>query len=174
MSPIAPKRIGAPILLGGPHAEEFLAGAQTLGFSGTTVASSELGKAAATKMCRSVIVKGMEALLLESMLSARHYGVESAVLESLQDLFPGIDWPVYARYMISRTLEHGTRRAEEMREVTVAVAEAGITPRMSPACSELQAWAPGFAEALEQPELLPMLDHILTQLHAESDRSTTA
>ena len=39
-------------------------------------------------MCRSVMVKGMEALLGESLLAARHYGVESAVLESLDSLLP--------------------------------------------------------------------------------------
>ena len=74
--------------------------------------------------------------------------------------------------MISRALEHGVRRAEEMREVSVAVAEAGITPHMSPACAELQDWAAGFADALEQPELLPMLDDMLAQLDSESDGST--
>ena len=49
-----------------------------------SVFSDEIGRASAAKMCRSVIVKGMEALLGESLLAARHYGVESAVLESLR------------------------------------------------------------------------------------------
>ncbi len=39
------------------------------------------------------------------------------MLDSLHDLVPGADWPQLARYMISRSLEHGRRRAEEMREV---------------------------------------------------------
>src|SRR5205814_2940164 len=76
-------------------------------------------------MCRSVIIKGMEALLAESLLTARRHGVEDAVLASLQDLFPVGDWRALARYMISRSLQHGRRRAEEMREAVKTVAEAG-------------------------------------------------
>ena len=75
-------------------------------------------------MCRSVMVKGIEALLLESLLARASYGVEDAVLDSLQILFPVDDWRKLARYMISRSLMHGARRAEEMREVARTVAEA--------------------------------------------------
>lgn len=116
MTPIAPKRIASSMLLGGPHAADFLARAQPLGFTGAKVFSPIVGQASATKMCRSVIIKGMESLLAESMLTARHYGVEKTVLDSLSDLLPAGDWEKIATYFISRTLEHGTRRAEEMRE----------------------------------------------------------
>ncbi len=116
MTPFPPKRIASPMLLGGSHAEAFLARATPLGFK-AKVFSSEVGQASATKMCRSVMIKGIEALLMESMLTARHYGVEKTVLESLSDLLPVGDWEKLARYMISRSLEHGVRRAEEMREV---------------------------------------------------------
>jgi 3-hydroxyisobutyrate dehydrogenase-like beta-hydroxyacid dehydrogenase len=115
MSPIAPKRIASPILLGGPHAQQFADTGRSLGFTGLEVFSDTIGKASAAKMCRSVVVKGMEALLTESLLAARSYGVEQTVIESLKNLFPSRDWPALARYMISRSLIHGTRRAEEMR-----------------------------------------------------------
>ena len=90
---------------------------------------AELGLASATKFCRSVIIKGMEALLTESMLAARHYGVERAVLESLIDFFPGQDWEKLSRYMISRAVQHGTRRAKEMREAARTVQDAGLERR---------------------------------------------
>ena len=48
---------------------------------GASVFSDRVGSASAAKMCRSVIVKGMEALLGESLLAARRYGVEGAVLD---------------------------------------------------------------------------------------------
>ena len=83
MSPIHPKRVASPMLFGGPHAAEFLPIARQLGFIGASVFSDQIGSASAAKMCRSVMVKGMEALLGESLLAARHYGVEDAVLESL-------------------------------------------------------------------------------------------
>jgi 3-hydroxyisobutyrate dehydrogenase-like beta-hydroxyacid dehydrogenase len=158
MSPFPPKRIATAMLFGGPHAEAFLPEAKSLGFTGASFFSAELGQASAAKMCRSVMVKGIEALLSESLLAAREYGVEATVLKSLDDLFPGPDWPTLARYMISRTLEHGTRRAEEMREAARTISEAGLDPHMSAATAERQAWAPQFVQAVEHEDLDGMLD----------------
>lgn len=168
MSPVPPKRIATPMLLGGPHAEALLPELQKLGFAGASVFSDEIGKASAAKMCRSVMVKGIEALLSESMLAARAYGVEETVLKSLDDLFPGPNWTQLSRYMISRTLEHGTRRAEEMREVARTVAEAGLEPHMSSAAAERQAWAPQFVSALSEQELADMLDAIRALMDAKT------
>jgi 3-hydroxyisobutyrate dehydrogenase-like beta-hydroxyacid dehydrogenase len=161
MTPIAPKRIGSAMLLGGPHAADFIARARTLGFSGAEAFSPVIGRASATKMCRSIIIKGIEALLLESLVTARHYGVEKTVLESLSDLLPVGDWDRLARYMISRALEHGTRRAEEMRESAKTVAEAGVTPLMATATAEREDWAAARKGALAQSsDLSALLDAI--------------
>jgi len=165
LSPIDPLGIASPILLGGPHAEEFLPLAAELGFSGARFCSSVIGKAAATKLCRSVVVKGMEALLTESLLAARHYGVENEVITSLENLMPIPDWPERARYMISRSLLHGERRAEEMREAAHTVRESGTEPLMSTACAERQAWAAQFSAALTEQTLVPMLDAIRRDAH---------
>ena len=166
MSPIAPKRIASPIWLGGPHAREFLPIAQSLGFAGSAVYSDTLGEASAAKMCRSVIVKGMEALLAESLLTARRHGVEDAVLASLEDLFPVGDWRKLARYMISRSLQHGRRRAEEMREAARTVAEAGFEPWMSEGIVARQEWAAGQSSALRAETLGALLDHMLERTPA--------
>jgi 3-hydroxyisobutyrate dehydrogenase-like beta-hydroxyacid dehydrogenase len=163
MSPIANKRIASPVLLGGPHARAFLPAAREIGFTGATVFADTIGPASATKMCRSVIIKGLEALLTESMLAARHYGVESTVLASLSDFFPGQDWRALSRLMISRGLLHGTRRAEEMREAAATVAQAGIEPLMSQACARRQDWSAQHAAALQYENLEEMLDAIRTE-----------
>ncbi|HEY8539977.1 MAG TPA: DUF1932 domain-containing protein [Steroidobacteraceae bacterium] len=163
MSPIGPKRIASPILLGGPHAEDFLPLARQLGFAGASVFAAEVGRASAAKMCRSVMVKGIEALLTESMLAARKYGVEQTVLDSLSDLFPGPDWRKLAQYMISRSLIHGKRRAEEMREVARTVEQAGLAPHMSAACAERQDWAAQFRRTADAGTLEEMLDSILSE-----------
>jgi 3-hydroxyisobutyrate dehydrogenase-like beta-hydroxyacid dehydrogenase len=160
MSPYPPRRLATTMLLGGPHAAAFLPLGESLGFTGAEVYSETLGKASAAKMCRSVMVKGVEALLTECLLAARRYDVEDEVLGSLDDLFPGPDWPRLARYMISRSLEHGVRRAEEMLEVARTVAEAGVAPLMSEATAARQAWAPQFAEALSETDLKALLDAI--------------
>ncbi|MFC3068860.1 NAD(P)-dependent oxidoreductase [Phenylobacterium soli] len=162
MSPFPPRRTASPMLLGGPHAAAFLAEAQDLGFTGARAYSETVGRAAATKLCRSVMIKGIEALLTESMLAARRYGVEQEVLASLSDLLPLPDWNATAGYMISRSLEHGVRRAEEMREAARTVAEAGVEPLMSLAIAGRQDWAAGFKAALSD-DLPAMLDAINQQ-----------
>lgn len=161
MSQIGPQRLGCPILFGGPHAGAFLPLARDLGFSGSSFFSDQYGKASAAKMCRSVMVKGVEALLTESLLSARRYGVEETVVASLSDFFPGPDWTALSKHMISRALAHGERRAEEMREAAETVKEAGLSPLMSLACAERQAKAVDFAYALDKESLSDMLDAIL-------------
>jgi 3-hydroxyisobutyrate dehydrogenase-like beta-hydroxyacid dehydrogenase len=161
MSPIAPQRIASPVWLGGPHAAEFLPLAQSLGFTGAAVYSHTIGEASAAKMCRSVIIKGMEALLAESLLTARRHGVEDAVLTSLKDLLPVGDWRKLARYMIGRSLQHGRRRAEEMQEAVRTVAEAGLEPWMSRGCVERQQWAAAHPQVLCHEALTDMLDAML-------------
>ncbi len=173
MSPIAPKRIASPIWLGGPRAAAFLPVAHSLGFAGAAVYSAAIGGASAAKMCRSVLVKGMEALLAESLLTARRHGVEEAVLASLEDLLPGTQWRKLARYMISRSLQHGRRRAEEMREAALTVAEAGLEPWMSRGSVERQQWAAGHAEALSEQALTGMLDRILARTPAAAPGRTS-
>jgi 3-hydroxyisobutyrate dehydrogenase-like beta-hydroxyacid dehydrogenase len=160
MSPIASRRLGSPFLLGGQHAAEFAPAAAAWGFSDLTVYSEEVGRAAASKLCRSVITKGLESLLTESLLAARHYGVEKEVLDSLSNILPPADWQAVATYFVSRSLRHGRRRSEEMTEAAATVEEAGVEPLMSLAASERQLRAAGHADALAEPDLATVIDHI--------------
>jgi 3-hydroxyisobutyrate dehydrogenase len=171
MSSVPPKGLETPMLLGGRHAQDFLGFADGLKLN-AKVFSEEVGLASATKMCRSVMIKGVEALLAECLLSARHYGVEKTVLGSLGDLLPNPDWEKHARYMISRSLLHGKRRAEEMREVARTVEEAGLEPWMSRAAAERQDWAWLQAQDLdpgevEEPDLHRLLDAVRRVMQAE-------
>ena len=162
MSPVEPERLASPILLGGPHAQSFLEPAAHLGFSGLTVYADRVGPASAAKMCRSVVIKGMESLLLESLIAARHYGVEEDVLALLQNLLPHPDWAGRARYMIGRSITHGVRRSAEMREAAGTVADAGLAPHMSDGCVRQQAEAVRFQAALAEESLPGLLDAILS------------
>ncbi len=162
MASVPPRGIGTPMLLGGPHAEAFQRAMDGLGMD-LTVFSPEIGRASSVKMCRSVMIKGLEALTTECMLAARHYGVEDEVLGSLGDTLPHEDWRKLARYVISRALVHGRRRAEEMREVARTVADAGVEPLLSRAIAERQDWAGAQGrqmprEALAATDLDALLD----------------
>ena len=81
--------------------------------------------------------------------------------ESLGNLLPGTDWRELSRYMISRSLLHGRRRAEEMREVAATVRQAGLEPWMSIACAERQDWAADRADAAGVVQLDALLDQLL-------------
>ena len=145
MTSVPPYRIRVPLLLGGPHAPALQPRLNALGFA-ARVASERLGVASATKMCRSVMIKGLEAMVIESFTTARHYGVEDAVIASLVETFPGIDWEKQAAYFFQRVIEHGRRRSEEVREVAVTVQEAGLTPWSAAGTAERQAWVADLAD----------------------------
>ena len=146
MTSIPPYRIKVPLLLGGPHAADLAPLLARLGFD-AKVASDKLGVASATKMCRSVMIKGLEAMVIESFTTARAYGVEDAVLASLQETFPGIDWEGQGAYFFQRAIEHGRRRSEEVREVAQTVREAGLEPWSAAGTAERQAWVADLADA---------------------------
>ena len=57
-----------------------------------TVVSEKIGVASAMKLCRSVFIKGLEAIVVESYTLARRHGVEQQLLASLAKTFPEIDW----------------------------------------------------------------------------------
>jgi len=138
MSAVPQKGLRVPMLLGGPHSFESAERLQRIGMDATPL-SDRLGVASAVKMCRSVIMKGLEALVVESLFAARQYGAEEKVLESLAASFPAMGWEDgLPDYLISRVAEHGHRRAVEMREVARTLEQVGIEPVMSLAVARRQ------------------------------------
>jgi 3-hydroxyisobutyrate dehydrogenase-like beta-hydroxyacid dehydrogenase len=145
MTSVPPYRIKVPLLLGGGDAAALAPQLVELGFV-AKVASDKLGVASAVKMCRSVMIKGLEAMVIESFTTARAYGVEDAVLASLKESFPCIDWEKQGAYFFQRVIEHGRRRSEEVREVAETVREAGLTPWSAQGTAERQAWVANLAD----------------------------
>jgi 3-hydroxyisobutyrate dehydrogenase-like beta-hydroxyacid dehydrogenase len=145
MTSVPPYGIRVPMLLGGPHAQEIAPVLCGWGLD-AKAASPALGVVSAIKMCRSVIIKGMEALVVESFTAARAYGVEDAVLASLQETMPGINWEQQGSYFFERVIRHGKRRAEEMVESAATMADVGIGSSMAAAASQRQAWTATLAQ----------------------------
>jgi 3-hydroxyisobutyrate dehydrogenase-like beta-hydroxyacid dehydrogenase len=141
MGPIPPHLHKTPMLLGGASAPEFLAMFSPYAMQLDVVSTDQIGRAAAVKMFRSVIYKGLEALLFECVLGASQYGAEPRVFASLAESFPGIDWKKLADYMIGRVVVHGERRAREMDEVARTLEELGIEPMMAAATARRMDWA---------------------------------
>lgn len=139
LAPVPPQGHRVPILVNGPHEKAFVEQMAPLGMR-LEALSAGIGAAAAVKMCRSIVVKGLEALLLECVLGASRYGAEERVFASLAQSYPGMQWKELAWYMIDRVFEHGERRAREMNEVADTLRAAGIEPIMSEAAAARQDW----------------------------------
>ena len=140
MAPVLPYGHRVPMLIGGPAATQFLERMAPFGMR-CQVLSAEVGTAAAVKMCRSIVVKGLEALMCECMLGASRYEAAAHVFASLNESFPGIDWQKLADYMIGRVVVHGERRAREMEEVAETLRAIGVEPIMAEATARRQDWS---------------------------------
>jgi 3-hydroxyisobutyrate dehydrogenase-like beta-hydroxyacid dehydrogenase len=134
---IHPARQQTPMLLAGPHAEAALAILAPFGMR-ASVAGAEVGAAAAIKMVRSVMMKGMEALTLECFLAAARAGVVDEVAASMKNNYPDLDWGKVIAYNLERMAMHGERRAAEMEEVAQTLRELGVEPLMTAATVKRQ------------------------------------
>jgi 3-hydroxyisobutyrate dehydrogenase-like beta-hydroxyacid dehydrogenase len=130
MAPVHPARHQTPLLLAGENAETVEPILRGLDMR-TSIAGPEVGAAAAIKMVRSVMIKGLEALCLECFLAASRAGVEDQIVASLSKSYPGVDWPKVVAYNLERMASHGGRRAAEMEEVADTLRELGIEPLMT-------------------------------------------
>ncbi|MFM2123896.1 MAG: hypothetical protein RL328_347, partial [Acidobacteriota bacterium] len=143
MGPIPPYGHKAPLLLGAAGAAQFQQMFAPLNLRMEIVSTDRVGRAAAVKMFRSIVYKGIEALLFECVLGAGQYGAEERVFASLKESLPGVDWKKLADYMVGRVVVHGERRAREMDEVAKTLEELGIEPMMASATARRFDWAVG-------------------------------
>lgn len=135
MSNVPPHGHRVPMFLAGAQADRAAALMKPLGMD-VEVVGTEIGQASSIKMIRSVMVKGIEALLVESLTAAHRAGVEDKVLESLAESFPGLDWRGKAGYHLGRVALHAQRRADEMEEVAETLRDIGVPPTMAEAAAK--------------------------------------
>lgn len=119
----------APMILAGPDAALAAAWMKDHGFT-VSVLGPKPGSASAVKMMRSVMLKGLEALAVESFVAAQRQGI----LEEVLDCFGDLDREPFRRYA-TRLLEthvvHAKRRWEEMALVDRTLVETGVEPLMT-------------------------------------------
>jgi 3-hydroxyisobutyrate dehydrogenase-like beta-hydroxyacid dehydrogenase len=140
MAPVPPYGHRVPMLLGGAAASQLIERLSPFGMRFEFI-SEEVGKAIAVKMCRSIVVKGLEALLFECVMTAARYGAEDRVFASLRESYPGMDWKKLTDYAVGRVVVHGERRAREMEEVAETLRSAGVDPIMAEATARFQDWS---------------------------------
>ncbi len=148
MAPVDPARLNVPLLFAGKDAHEAMLLLRALGFAKTRVVGTEIGQASAIKLCRSIMVKGLEALTAEMVLTASKAGVLDEVLSSLDASEKHISWHERADYNLDRMLLHGCRRSAEMYESSEMVRNLGIAPMMT---ENTVAWQQGLGNLQIRP-----------------------
>lgn len=128
-----------PMLLAGPAAFEAADRMAALGMT-VRVVGGVVGQASTIKMARSVFMKGIEAILCESLVAADRAGVADQVLASIQSTFPGLDWRQLATYHMGRMALHGRRRAIEMESVADTLRDLGLESFTAEGTGRRQMW----------------------------------
>ena len=164
MSGLPGNRHEVPMNLSGPGVGEAADLLNALGCLSTAM-GAVVGAASALKMMRSVMMKGIDALLLECIEGARHYGAAEAALASMADAYPSIDWVARAPRSLSRASEHSVRRASEMREVAETLRAVGVEPMMAEATSRRIALAAGLIKN-NGGKAFTSLDELMTAMKA--------
>ncbi len=171
MAPVHPALHRTPLLIAGAAAADALAALDSLEMNAKPVAG-EVGAASSIKMIRSVMIKGLEALVAECVLAGRRAGVDATVLETLEASFPGFDWGKRAAYMLERVMTHGVRRAAEMREVALTVEQLGLEADMASATVQWQQRIGDLRLAAAGDDYRQLADHINTALDAAGQRES--
>ncbi len=166
MAPVHPRLHRTPLLISGAHAEAAAPALAALDMS-AKIHEGPVGSASAVKMIRSIMMKGLEALVCECVLAGQKAGVMETVLDSLDDTYPGFDWRKRSAYMLERVMTHGVRRAAEMREAAATVDLLGLKGAMSRAAVEWQQTVGDLglrSSAAEPADYRVLADRILARL----------
>jgi 3-hydroxyisobutyrate dehydrogenase-like beta-hydroxyacid dehydrogenase len=134
MSTVPGTGIQTPQLASGSGAERY---AELLGPLGAavTVVGVEAGDAAARKLLRSVLMKGLAALVIESLRAGQAAGLGDWVWEHLVTEIGAADEDLVRR-LVDGTEPHAVRRRHEMEAAASFLAELGVDPVMTRATVE--------------------------------------
>ncbi|TFV63822.1 DUF1932 domain-containing protein [Geodermatophilus sp. DF01-2] len=119
-----------PISLAGPDAAEAASLLSAAGLNAAVV-GSEVGAAAALKMLRSVVIKGMEGLWVEALLAARQMDVVEPLLANIEETLDRYSARDFATMLVTTHVGHAGRRQVEVRSSRDTVAGTGVPPLAS-------------------------------------------
>lgn len=162
MAAVPTRRHQVPMIASGPGARTLAE--LPLGLR-VEVIGDTVGAASAVKLLRSLLVKGLEALLVEFGVAASRWGATEHVLRSLDGTLPTGDWEELATYLLSRTALHGVRRGRELEGAAAMLRDAGVEPLLAEAAARRLLWAAEQGLATRFGEHPPRhYDEVLTAL----------
>lgn len=169
MAPVHPRGHRTPVLLAGPACEALSARLTALEFD-FSIVGDEIGAATSIKMLRSLFVKGMEAITVQTLLAARAAGRFDEVYGSLAASFPQLGWPKYPTYQLERVARHGVRRAAEMYESAATLEELGFKPGhdLATAIADFQAQIGELGHDVDETgDVSALYENLLTRFRAD-------
>lgn len=135
MAPVPGKGLSVPMLVSGPAAEPVAELLRRLG--GTIdVQPGEAGAAAQRKLLRSVFFKGLAAAVFEALEAGRAAGCEDWLRGNIVEELTAADASTVDR-LVSGTVKHAPRRADEMAAAAEMLADLGVQPFVTAACHDL-------------------------------------
>ena len=123
--------IKAPMLAAAAAVEPVVAWMNDNGFD-VRVLGTKPGSASSVKMLRSVLIKGVEALGVEALVTAQRQGILEEVLDCLGDA-DQMPFRDFIAMLVQTHIVHAHRRWEEMGLVGRTLRETGVDPLMTEA-----------------------------------------
>jgi 3-hydroxyisobutyrate dehydrogenase-like beta-hydroxyacid dehydrogenase len=139
MGPVPPNKHKVPLSVSGAGARLFTEKMTPFGMK-ITYMDAPAGSASATKMMRSIFMKGFVVLLLEMLLAARKYQVADEVLASVGKTIASGPFLDKINGLVGRGVIHSERREHEMDEVIATLKAINVDGIMSRATKEKLRW----------------------------------
>ncbi len=134
MAPVPGKGAATPCGVSGSGAEAFAAAFVPLGMP-VEVIGARAGQAALRKLLRSVMMKGLAALLIEAMRAGNAAGVGDWLWRNMVDQIGVMDEALLAR-LVAGTRTHALRRLHEMEASGQLLEDLGVDPLMTRSTAE--------------------------------------
>jgi len=139
MGPVPTYGHKVPLSVSGTGAKPFFDQLSAYGMN-LTLMEGAAGSASASKMFRSIFMKGFVALLLEMTIAAHKYGIEDDVLASVQETLTGEPFLKMINSQLTRGVVHSARREHEMEEVIETLGSLQMDSTMSTATKAKLGW----------------------------------
>lgn len=151
---VSEKRIKTPVLLCGLKASQVKEFLDKYG-ANIEVLEGLPGDASAVKMVRSVFMKGIEALFVETLHAAQAYNIQKQVVATIKDTFETLTFDQLVNMLVTTHAIHGRRRQGEMEEVIDTLKAKNIDAKMSERTLEKFKWSTELALAECFNNMLP-------------------
>jgi 3-hydroxyisobutyrate dehydrogenase-like beta-hydroxyacid dehydrogenase len=139
MGPVPNYKHKVPISVSGKGAKRFMEEMKPYGMN-ITFMDAPAGAASASKMFRSIFMKGFVALLMEMLDAGHSYGVADDVLASVQETLTAGPMMEVINGLVTRGVIHSARREHEMVEVIATLDSLKVDAIMSKATKDKLAW----------------------------------